>query len=243
MTHRRQIVIGSAAWLIAASAGAATKRAKGAGAKKVALVDDGAPDVVTYGLRDDVVRFAEGVAERRELDVEWVQKCARAGALHPGRDALHHAADDRDGEELGRLPRPLRRADPHPRRRRLLARQPALARPGRGPVRRAARDRRRHRRRRVDLRPADGRLPRHRRAGDAGVRFPERPQGPQRLLPGRARGLVRPLQERRHRSARLARQLRRRARHGAVHAVELQQVRGRLRRRRPRRPARATPPT
>ena len=56
MTHRRQIVIGSAAWLIAASAGAATKRsAKGAGAKKVALVDDGAPDVVTYGLRDDVV--------------------------------------------------------------------------------------------------------------------------------------------------------------------------------------------
>jgi len=42
MTHRRRIVIGSAAWLIAASAGAATKHAKGAkgaGAKKVALVD------------------------------------------------------------------------------------------------------------------------------------------------------------------------------------------------------------
>ena len=73
MTHRRQIVIGSAAWLIAASAGAATKRAKGNSGKKVALVDDGAPDVVTYGLREDVVRFAEGVAERRELDVEWVK--------------------------------------------------------------------------------------------------------------------------------------------------------------------------
>jgi len=76
MTHRRRIVIGSAAWLIAASAGAATKHAKGAkgaGAKKVALVDDAAPDVVTYGLREDVVRFAEGVAERRELDVEWVK--------------------------------------------------------------------------------------------------------------------------------------------------------------------------
>jgi membrane-bound lytic murein transglycosylase B len=26
---------------------------------------------------------------------------ARPGALHPGRDALHHAADDRHGEELG----------------------------------------------------------------------------------------------------------------------------------------------
>ena len=71
MTHRRQILIGSAAWLVAASAGAATKRAKGTGAKKVALVDDGAPDVVTYGLRDDVVRFAEEVAERPQ------------GALHP----------------------------------------------------------------------------------------------------------------------------------------------------------------
>ena len=40
----------------------------------------------------------------------------------------------------------------------------------------------------TDLRPADGRLPRHRRAGDAGLRLPERPQGPQRLLPRRARG-------------------------------------------------------
>ncbi len=111
MTHRRQIVVGSAAWLIAASAAAATKRAKGA--KKVALVDDGAPDVVTYGLREDVVRFAEGVAERRELRSGVGEEGARTGALHPGRDALHHAADDRHGEELGRLPRPFRRADPH----------------------------------------------------------------------------------------------------------------------------------
>jgi len=83
MTHRRQIVIGSAAWLVAASAGAATKRAKGTGAKKVALVDDGAPDVVTYGLRDDVVRFAEEVAERRELDVEWVKKALAQARFIP----------------------------------------------------------------------------------------------------------------------------------------------------------------
>jgi membrane-bound lytic murein transglycosylase B len=83
MTHRRQIVLGSAAWLIAASAGAATKRAKGAGAKKVALVDDGAPDVVTYGLREDVVRFAEDVAERRELDVEWVKRALAQARFIP----------------------------------------------------------------------------------------------------------------------------------------------------------------
>ena len=86
MTHRRRIVIGSAAWLIAASAGAATKHAKGAkagGTKKVALVDDAAPDVVTYGLREDVVRFAEGVAERRELDVEWVKKALAQARFIP----------------------------------------------------------------------------------------------------------------------------------------------------------------
>jgi membrane-bound lytic murein transglycosylase B len=83
MTHRRQIVIGSAAWLVAAGADAATKRAKGAGAKKVAVVDDNAPDVVTYGLREDVVSFAEGVAARRELDVEWVKKALAQARFVP----------------------------------------------------------------------------------------------------------------------------------------------------------------
>jgi len=83
MTHRRQIVLGSAAWLIAAGAAAATKRAKGGAGKKVALVDDGAPDVVTYGLRDDVVRFAEAVAERRELDVEWVKNALAQARFLP----------------------------------------------------------------------------------------------------------------------------------------------------------------
>ena len=86
MNHRRQIVIGSAAWLVAAGAGAATQRAKGArggSAKKVALVDDGAPDVVIYGLRDDVVAFAEGVAERHELDVEWVRNALAQARFIP----------------------------------------------------------------------------------------------------------------------------------------------------------------
>jgi len=86
MNHRRQFVIGSAAWLVAAGAGAATQRAKGArggSAKKVALVDDGAPDVVIYGLRDDVVAFAEGVAERHELDVEWVRNALAQARFVP----------------------------------------------------------------------------------------------------------------------------------------------------------------
>ena len=76
MIQRRQIVVGSAAWLAAAGASAAARHAKAAGKKKnkVDVVDDRAPDAVTYGTRDDVVRFAEGVAERNGLDAEWVRR-------------------------------------------------------------------------------------------------------------------------------------------------------------------------
>lgn len=38
-----------------------------------AAVADDAPDVVTYGQREDVMRFAAELAERRSLDVDWVQ--------------------------------------------------------------------------------------------------------------------------------------------------------------------------
>jgi membrane-bound lytic murein transglycosylase B len=74
MIDRRRIVVASAAgaaWLLGTGAIAATQRAKGP-ARKVALVADSAPDTVTYGAREDVVRFAEGVAERRDLDAAWV---------------------------------------------------------------------------------------------------------------------------------------------------------------------------
>ena len=36
-------------------------------------MDDDAPDVVTYGTRDDVVEFAYAIAERRGLDLDWVR--------------------------------------------------------------------------------------------------------------------------------------------------------------------------
>ena len=35
--------------------------------------DDAAPDIVTYGQRDDVMRFGAELAERRGLDPEWVK--------------------------------------------------------------------------------------------------------------------------------------------------------------------------
>ena len=52
----------------------------------------------------------------------------------------------------------------------------------RGALRRAGGDRRRHRRRGPIYGRQDGQLPDHRRAGDAGLRFPCRSQGPQRAL-------------------------------------------------------------
>ena len=60
-----------------------------------------------------------------------------------------------------------------------------------------------------------------RRAGHAGVRLPGRAQRPQRLLPRRTRELVRAVQARGHRPARLAGLLRRRDGHAAVHAVSI----------------------
>ena len=103
MTHRRRIVIGSAAWLIAASARAATKHAKGtkgAGAKKVALVDDAAPDVVTYGLRErllhplDIELASLGNAFRKADDVL---------AQSVGDDVGRPVVDERDLLRVGAL--------------------------------------------------------------------------------------------------------------------------------------------
>ena len=55
----------------AVAVGAARKAQKGNAAAAVA--DDGAPDLITYGERDDVMAFADGVAERRSLEAPWVR--------------------------------------------------------------------------------------------------------------------------------------------------------------------------
>ena len=62
-TRRHLVLAALAASLPFASAQAAPKKTK-----RPAVADDAAPDVVTYGARDDVMRFADGVAERRGLD-------------------------------------------------------------------------------------------------------------------------------------------------------------------------------
>jgi membrane-bound lytic murein transglycosylase B len=60
--------------MLLASCAIAAKPAKKARAVPVqAIVDDSAPDVVTYGARDDVMRFADELAERQGLDAQWVR--------------------------------------------------------------------------------------------------------------------------------------------------------------------------
>jgi membrane-bound lytic murein transglycosylase B len=187
-------------------------------------------------LREDVVRFAEAVAERRELDVEWVKKAlAQARFIPLVTRYIMPPTTERRRTGPPTAPASSSRS----------AFVPASRSGARTSAGSASEDLYGAARGSSSGSSASSRSSAGRWATSASSTlatlafdFPERPHGPQRLLQGRARGLFCPLQERRHRSARLARQLRRRARHGAVHAVELQQVRGRLRRRQPRRPAR-----
>jgi membrane-bound lytic murein transglycosylase B len=83
MHPRRRIVLGTAAWLLVAGAGAAERRTRRAAAKRVTLVDDDAPDAVSYGSRVDVLRFAEAVAERRGLDAEWLRQALAQARFQP----------------------------------------------------------------------------------------------------------------------------------------------------------------
>ena len=48
-----------------------------------AVQSDDAPDVVTYGQRDDVMRFGAELAERRGLDPTWVQAALQRARFQP----------------------------------------------------------------------------------------------------------------------------------------------------------------
>ena len=78
---RRTLVLGGTASLLASCATAATH--KRATKKTVALADDDAPDSVGYGSREDVMRFADAVAERRGLDATWLRKSLAQARFQP----------------------------------------------------------------------------------------------------------------------------------------------------------------
>jgi membrane-bound lytic murein transglycosylase B len=78
---RRTIVFGGTASLLAACATAATH--KRATKKTAAPADDSAPDSISYGAREDVMRFADAVAERRGLDPAWLRKSLAQARFQP----------------------------------------------------------------------------------------------------------------------------------------------------------------
>ena len=79
---RRALVLGGAA--LAAAAALPTGAARKAPRRPAAAVaDDGALDLVTYGQRDDVMAFADGVAERRGLDGAWVRAALEQSRFVP----------------------------------------------------------------------------------------------------------------------------------------------------------------
>jgi len=69
LPHRRAIA--AALLLSAVSLTACAKPPKG---RAVAAQDDSVPDVVTYGQREDVMRFGAELAARQNLDPAWVQR-------------------------------------------------------------------------------------------------------------------------------------------------------------------------
>jgi membrane-bound lytic murein transglycosylase B len=62
-----------AALLTCAALVSAPLQAIAAPPAKSSVQSDDAPDIVTYGRREDVMRFAEELAARNELDPEWVK--------------------------------------------------------------------------------------------------------------------------------------------------------------------------
>ena len=68
--------------LCCAAAPAAAKK-KPLRVVQTAVQDDSAPDVVTYGERDDVMRLGAEIAERRGLDASWVAAALQSARYVP----------------------------------------------------------------------------------------------------------------------------------------------------------------
>ena len=91
---------------------APTKPVRAKSAKLVKASQAAVPTgAVLYATRDDVMRQADDIAQRRDLDPAWVRR------------ALGEAPRQGLCQKLARVPKPLYRPDPHWRWRAILERQ------------------------------------------------------------------------------------------------------------------------
>ncbi len=65
------------------AASAETALVKKGAKQRAAFATEDAPDIVTYGLRDDVAGFADAVAVRRDLDPAWVRSALAQARFIP----------------------------------------------------------------------------------------------------------------------------------------------------------------
>lgn len=86
---RRRLVLAGAASLVASTAhakkpGAAARSATGRTSSSGATpVEDQAPDAFTYGTREDVLRFADALAEKRGWERSWVREALAQARFQP----------------------------------------------------------------------------------------------------------------------------------------------------------------
>jgi membrane-bound lytic murein transglycosylase B len=78
----RRLAIGLIAATLLCGAASARKKAAETSAEGQGQGDN-APDLVTYGARDDVMRFGAELAERRSLDAAWVQAALQRARFVP----------------------------------------------------------------------------------------------------------------------------------------------------------------
>jgi membrane-bound lytic murein transglycosylase B len=82
LASRRRLVLAALASALPLDAALAARK-KPPTSRQAAVADDRAPDLVTYGGRDDVMRFADAVAERRGLDVAAVRAALASARFIP----------------------------------------------------------------------------------------------------------------------------------------------------------------
>ncbi|MEO7057410.1 MAG: lytic murein transglycosylase B [Caldimonas sp.] len=82
LSSRRRIFLAALASALPLDAALAAKKTTPK-SRQVAVADDGAPDLVTYGGREDVMRFADAVAERRGLDAAAVRAALASARFVP----------------------------------------------------------------------------------------------------------------------------------------------------------------
>src|ERR1700743_3101417 len=105
-----------------------------------AVHTDDAPDMVTYGQREDVMRFGAELADRQGLDAAWVQAALQRARFVPTVTKYIMPPAAGHCEKRGPLSRPLHRAEARRRGRCVLAGEREVAEARRGHLRRAARD-------------------------------------------------------------------------------------------------------